>query len=78
GDTVSWSTKWQEVVLLSTTESEYIATMHTAKKTLRLCSLIREVIGPLDEPTKLFLDNQSAITLAHNHQYHSLIQNIDI
>jgi hypothetical protein len=32
GSTISWSAKCQEIVLLSTTESEYIATTHTAKE----------------------------------------------
>ena len=40
GRVVSWSTKRQEIVSLSTTESEYIAVTHTAKEALWLHSLI--------------------------------------
>ena len=53
---VSWSMKQQEIVLLSTTESEYIAATHAAKEALWLHSLIGQVFGPfpLDTATTLF------------------------
>ena len=31
---ISWSTKWQEIISLSTTESKYVAMTHVAKKVL--------------------------------------------
>ena len=34
GGAVSWSAKQQEIMLLSTTESEYVAAMHAAKEGL--------------------------------------------
>ena len=40
GGAVSWATKWQEIVSLSTTESEYVAVMHASKEVLWLRSLI--------------------------------------
>ena len=43
GGTVSWSSKRQEIILLSTTESEYIAATHGMKGALWLCSLFSEV-----------------------------------
>jgi len=36
GGAMSWSSKKQEIILLSMTESEYMATMHTAKEALWL------------------------------------------
>jgi hypothetical protein len=47
GGTVLWSSKWQEIISLSTTESEYIAAMHCSKEALWLCSLISEVFRAL-------------------------------
>jgi hypothetical protein len=78
GGAVSWSSRRQEIVSLSTTESEYVAATHAAKETLWLRSLIKEILAPLDEPTTLFSDNQSAIALAHDHQYHARSKHIDV
>ena len=77
GGMVSWSTKCQEIVSLSTTKSEYIATTHAAKEALWLCSLIIQVFGPLTHATTLFLDNQSAIALTKDHQYHPHTKHIN-
>ena len=80
GGAVSWSMKRQEIVLLSTTESEYVAATHAAKEALWLHSLIGQVFGPfpLDTATTLFSDNQSAIALSKDHQYHARTKHIDI
>jgi hypothetical protein len=71
GSAVSWSSKRQEIVSLSTTESEYVVAMHGGKEVLWLRSLISEVFRTLQEPTTLFSDNQAAIALTRNHQYHT-------
>ena len=60
------------------TESEYITTTHAAKEVLWLCSLIMQVFSPLTQATTLFLDNQSAIVLAKDHQYHPRTKHIDV
>ena len=36
GEAISWSAKQQEIISLSTTESEYIAVTYTAKEALWL------------------------------------------
>ena len=78
GSAISWSSKWQEIVLLSTTESEYITVTHGMKEVLWLCSLLSKVFGTITTPTTLFLDNQAAIALTCNHQYHSCMKHIDV
>jgi hypothetical protein len=75
---VSWSAKRQEIVLLSTTESEYIVATHATKEALWLQSLIEQLFGVKLDPTTLFSDNQSAITLTKDHQYHACTKHIDI
>ena len=75
---VSWASKKQEIVSLSTTESEYIAATHATKEALWLRSFIGEVLVPLDKPITLFSDNQSAIALTKDHQYHVRMKHINI
>ena len=78
GSAVSWASKKQEIISLSMTESEYVATTHATKEALGLRSFIGEVLVPLNEPITLFSDNQSAIALAKDHQYHTCTKHIDI
>ena len=78
GSTVSWSTKRQEIISLSTTESEYIAATHSLKEALWLHSLIQQLFDIKLSPTTLYSDNQSAIALTKDHQYHAWTKHIDI
>jgi len=78
GGAVSWSSKKQELVTLSTTEAEYVASSHASREALWLRRLIGEVFRPLQQPTPLYCDNQSAIALAQNDNYHARTKHIDI
>ncbi|GBE84202.1 hypothetical protein SCP_0601800 [Sparassis crispa] len=75
---VSWSSKRQEIIALSTTEAEYVAATHAAKEALWLCSLIGQVFQPFSEAVTLYSDNQSAIALSRDNQYHARTKHIDI
>ena len=78
GSAISWSTKKQEIISLSTTESEYIAAIYAAKEALWLRSLIFQIFGITFPATTLFSDNQSAIALMKEHQYHARTKHIDV
>ena len=78
GGAVSWCSKRQEVVSLSTAESEYVAVSHATKEALWLRSLIGQVFGRFADLTTLYCDNQAAIALAKDHQYHARTKHIDI
>jgi len=78
GGAVSWSSKRQEIISLSTTESEYVAATHGVKEALWLRSLLLEVFGPFKDVTVLLCDNQSAIALACDHQYHTRTKHINV
>ena len=78
GGAVSWSSKKQEIVSLSTTESEYVAATHGMKEALWLRNLLAEVFEPLADATTLFSDNQSAIALTRDHQFHARTKHIDV
>jgi hypothetical protein len=78
GGAVSWSSKQQEIILLSMMESEYITATHGMKEGLWLKSLLSELFSSFSNPITLFSDNQAAITLTCNHQYHACIKHIDV
>ncbi len=75
---ILWSSKWQEIVSLSTTKSEYVMATHGVKEALWLCSLLSEVFGPFKDPTTMLCNNQSVIALARDHQYHACTKHIDV
>ena len=75
---ISWSLRKQELVTLSTTEAEYIAVTHTAKEIIWLHRLIGEMFRPLKSPTILYSNNQSAIALTKDSNYHVRTKHIDI
>eukprot|EP00253_Pinus_taeda_P005315 PITA_05315 len=77
GGAVSWMSKKQSVVALSTTEAEYVAATHASKKAVwlqRLCSSM----GLVQEAIRIDCDGQSAIFLAKNPAYHSKAKHIDV
>ena len=78
GGAVSWSSKKQELVTLSTMEAEYVAMTHTAKEALWLRTLFGEVFVPINKLTTIFGDNKSALALATGGQYHPRTKHIDI
>ena len=78
GGTMSWSSKKQSLVVLSTTEAEYIAATHAAKEAMWIWTLLAEVAQLLTWPTTLYCDNQSAISILKNDQYHTYMKHINI
>src|SRR6266487_1382475 len=78
GGAVSWAAKRQEIVVLSTTEAEFVATTHAAKEATWLRRLISEVFRPLAVPTPLYCDNHSAIALMKDGSFHARTKHIDI
>ena len=78
GGAVSWSAKRQELISLSTTESKYIVATYAAKEALWLRTIISQVFGVDLPPTMLFSDNQSAIALTKEHQYHARTKHINV
>jgi hypothetical protein len=57
GGAISWSSKKQELITLSTTKSEYVAATHATKEALWLHCFIREVFQPLTNPIPLYSDS---------------------
>ena len=63
GTIVSWITKLQKVVSLSTMEVEYVSTTESSKEMICLQRLMEE-LGKKKENNRLYSDNRSAIHLA--------------
>lgn len=78
GGAASWSSRKQELVTLSTTEAEYVAATHAAREALWLRNFIGEVFSLLTSPMTLHCDNQSAIAIATNGNFHARTKHIDI
>ena len=76
-DVDSWSSKKQGVVLLSSTEAEYIAQTHAAKEGIWLRSFIKEIQGE-EKPLTISCDNQGAITLVKDNKFHARMKHIDL
>ena len=80
GAAVAWCARQQEVVAMSSAESEYISMCSGAKETVWLRRLVRGfgMVPNMDKPTMMFVDNQAAIALAHNAAVNRRNKHIDV
>ena len=78
GAAVSWSSKKQPVVTLSTTEAEFIAAAACACQGIWLRRILEEVKCTQQGPLMLFCDNSSAIKLSKNPVLHGRSKHIDV
>jgi transposase InsO family protein len=78
GGAVSWSSRKQELVTLSTAEAEYVAATHAAKEGIWLRRVAGEILLSEPEPMMLYCDNQAALKLAQDDNYHARTKHIDI
>ena len=78
GGAITWSSKKQASVALSTAEAEYIAATHAAKQIIWQHSLFQELEIDLPTMSTIFLGNQAAIAIAHHPEFHACTKHIDI
>ena len=77
GGPISWNSKLQPAVAISTMEAEYIAAFHVIQE----CVWVKGVLGEMGltiAPITLYMDSKSAICLAKNPLYHKRSKHIEI
>jgi hypothetical protein len=75
---VSWLSKKQATVSLSTAEAEYVALSKATQEAVWLRRLLVDLQMPPDNPTLIMEDNQGAIAMARNPVGHARTKHIDI
>lgn len=79
GGAVSWNSKRQATVALSTTEAEYMGLSSATQEAMWLRQLRLDLLpNSSDQPIKIFCDNKSAISLSHSDGYNARTKHIDI
>jgi hypothetical protein len=75
--TISWASKKQSTVALSSCEAEIMAGSEAAKEAIYLSGFLHELGVNVSEPPPLKMDNKSAIDLAYNPEHHSKTKHIE-
>jgi len=79
GTAISWKSKRQSIVALSTCEAEYIVTCSGAKEASYLARLLCDMLGTDAVPTiPVYVDNDGAIDLASKEAVSQRTKHIDI
>ncbi|KAE8692620.1 tir-nbs resistance protein [Hibiscus syriacus] len=76
--TISWCSKRQPTVSLSTTEAEYRAAAMAAQESTWLIQLMNNLHQLVDYAIPLYCDNQSAIRLAENPVFHARTKHVEV
>ena len=77
GGAVTWQSRLQRCVALSTTEAEFISITEACKELLWVKKFLQE-LGVVQDKYLLFMDSQSAIYLGKNSIFHSKSKHIDM
>ena len=78
GGPVAWSSKLQKVPALSSTEAEYMVLTDAMTEALWLRPLLTELNVLNDNPTDILVDNQGAINLSKNADFHKRTKHIAV
>ena len=75
---MSWFSRKQKSVALSSTEAEYMASSQASCESLWLRKLMVDLFGQELSPTVIHCDNQSCIKLSENPVFHGRSKHIEI
>ena len=74
---ISWGSKKQATVALSSTEAEIVAASEASKEAISLRAFLDDLGLGDPEPLRLSLDNQSSIAVAYNPEHHSKMKHVE-
>ena len=78
-EAISWSSKKQNIVTLSSTEAEYVRHTNATKEILWIRNFWAKINGKLIfDPTLLRANNQGVIQLSNNNKFHACTKHIDV
>ena len=75
---ISWCSKLQSIVALSTTEAEYVAATSAGQEILWLRNLFKELGYTLSKSSTLWTDSNSALSVAKNPEHHGRMKHLDL
>lgn len=78
GGAISWRSKKQPCVALSTAEAEYIALSSAVQEALWIKQLLLDMKEDTKTPITMYEDNQAAINMTKNPNYHGRAKHVDI
>eukprot|EP00253_Pinus_taeda_P012599 PITA_12599 len=74
---ISWASKKQPIVSLSTTEAEYVAATTAACQAVWLRRVLKDLCHEQEKGTPIYCDNSSTIALSKNFVFHKRTKHID-
>ena len=75
---VSWSSKKQVSVALSSTEAEYVSAAYASQEAVWLRQLLTDLGISLPQATTIYEDNQGCIKLANTEKVNARTKHIDV
>jgi hypothetical protein len=78
GNLITWKSKKQNVVARSSTEAEYRAMASTASELTWIKQVLADFNIKIEEPMKIFCDNQSVRHIAINLVFHERTKHIEL
>jgi hypothetical protein len=82
GAAVTWAARKQQSISTSTTEAEYVGLCNAAKEAVWFRNLFRDLGRGLyaggEHATRIYSDNQGALRLTGNPEFHARSKHIDV
>ena len=75
---ISWSSRKQRSVALSSSEAEYVASSEATCEAIWLRRILSDMLQDISKPTMILCDNMSAIAMTKNPVFHARSKHIEI